>query len=126
MHQSRLGAVVIDCKTDDLDTAASFWASALGCAPKRSDDPDNVNYVKLESRAGEVQLLVQKVDHPSRVHIDIETNDIEAEVKRLEKLGAKRIGMVKRWCVMEAPSGQRFCVVSPQRSNFESEANVWR
>ncbi len=126
MHKSRLGALVIDCDTKDLDSEASFWGQALGCTPKRSSDPDDANYIKLENRPGEVQMLLQKVDHPSRVHIDIETDDIEAEVKRLEKLGAKRIGMVKRWCVMEAPSGHRFCVVSPQRSTFEEEANTWQ
>ena len=126
MHKSRLGALVIDCDTQDLDAEASFWGKALGCTLKRSSDPVDANYIKLENRPGEVQMLLQKVDHPSRVHIDIETDDIEAEVKRLEKLGAKRIGTVKRWCVMEAPSGHRFCVVSPQRSTFEEEANTWK
>jgi len=70
-------------------------------------------------------VILQAVDHPSRVHIDIETDDVEAEVARLEKLGAKRLGTVKRWVVMEAPSGHRFCVVRPQRSGFPGGANVW-
>jgi hypothetical protein len=59
------------------------------------------------------------------VHLDIETNDIEAEVVRLEALGARRVEQVKRWWVMEAPTGQRFCVVPPQRPDFEDKANVW-
>lgn len=125
MHKSRLGGIIIDCRTENIDADARFWANALGLEAKRSTDPDDVNYVALKGPAEEIQIEVQKVDHPSRVHIDIETDDIEAEVKRLEKLGAKRIGMVKRWCVMEAPSGHRFCVVSPQRSTFEEEANTW-
>ena len=54
------------------------------------------------------------------------SDDIEAEVRRLEKLGAKRIDNVRTWCVMEAPSGQRFCVIRPQRSSFEDEANTWQ
>ena len=54
-----------------------------------------------------------------------ETDDVEAEVSRLEELGAKRIAQVKRWWVMEAPTGQRFCVVRPQRADFEVGANVW-
>jgi uncharacterized protein len=70
-------------------------------------------------------VLVQSVSHPSRVHIDIETDDQLAEVARLEKLGARRVQHVKRWWVMEAPTGQRFCVVNPQRADFESEAHVW-
>jgi hypothetical protein len=59
------------------------------------------------------------------VHLDIESDDIEAEVRRLEKLGARRIGMVKSWCVLEAPTGQRFCVVRPQRPDFAAKANTW-
>ena len=124
MHRSRLGAIVIDCQTDDLDAAADFWSQALGC-PQKSDEPVDEKYVGLETDPNELQVEVQKVDHPSRVHLDIESDDIEAEVRRLEELGAKRLEWVKSWWVMEAPTGQRFCVIEPQRSEFASEANVW-
>jgi hypothetical protein len=56
------------------------------------------------------------VDHESRVHIDIETDDIPAEVARLEQLGASVVDRLERWVVMRAPSGQRFCVVRVQRA----------
>ena len=124
MHKSRLGAVVIDCETDDLDREARFWSQALGSAPKRSDHPEARNYVKLVGPPGEVKVL-QEVDHPSRVHIDIETDDIDAEAARLEKLGATRVARIKRWWVMEAPSGHRFCVVPPQRPDFDEGAKEW-
>ena len=91
---------------------------------ERLDHPNDVNYRKLATPPQEIAILVQAVAHPSRVHIDIETDEIEAELKRLESLGAKR-AQVKRWWVMEAPTGQRFCVVRPQRSHFEAAANVW-
>ncbi len=58
-----------------------------------------------------MQIEVQTVQHESRVHLDIAADDVEAEVKRIEKLGAKRVANVKHWVVMEAPTGQRFCVV---------------
>lgn len=125
MHRSRLGAIIIDCRTDDLDDAARFWGHALGYPTRRPDGPEDDNYVVLETEPNEVQVEVQSVDHPSRVHIDIETDDLEAEVQRLEKLGAKRVEWVKSWWVMEAPTGQRFCVIEPQRSEFAREANVW-
>jgi hypothetical protein len=79
----------------------------------------------LNTPDGDIQVLLQKVDHPSRVHLDIETDDIEAEVQRLEKLGARRVKQLPRWWVMEAPSGQRFCVVAPQRTDFDEGANQW-
>jgi hypothetical protein len=59
------------------------------------------------------------------VHIDIEADDVDAEVRRLEALGAKRVHHLKRWWVMQAPTGQRFCVVRPQRPDFKSQANEW-
>jgi hypothetical protein len=68
---------------------------------------------------------MRRVQHPSRVHIDIETDDIGAEVARLEALGARRVAQVKRWWVMEAPTRQRFCVVRPQRADFDEHANAW-
>jgi hypothetical protein len=60
------------------------------------------------------------------VHLDIETDDIEAEVARLEKLGARRLKKIETWVVMEAPTGQRFCVVRAKRGNFTTEANAWK
>ena len=123
MHKSRLGGIIIDCRTDNLDADAEFWSKALGLNARRSPKPEDVNYVELAGSPEEIHVEVQKVDHPSRVHIDIEADDIEAEVTRLEKLGARRIGMVRTWFVMEAPSGHRFCVVQPQRSTFGEESN---
>ena len=121
MHKSRLGVVVIDCQADDLDAANAFWSAALD---RKVDEADG-KYTVLEGPAGEPKVLLQKVDHPSRVHLDIETDDLEAEVARLEKLGATRIGAVKRWVVMQAPTGHRFCVVMPQRPDFDEGATQW-
>jgi glyoxalase superfamily protein len=72
-----------------------------------------------------LHVEVQAVTHPSRVHLDIETDDIEAEVRRLETLGAKRVAQVGSWWVMEAPTGQRFCVVRVQSPRFADEASTW-
>jgi predicted enzyme related to lactoylglutathione lyase len=125
MHKSRLGTIAIDCQTEQVDAAAAFWSRALGWDSEPLADPDDAAYRKLATPPQEVKVLVQAVAHPSRVHIDIETDDIEAEVTRLEQLGATRVARVKRWWVMEAPTGQRFCVVRPQRPDFEAAANVW-
>jgi hypothetical protein len=109
MHKSRLAGFIIDCRTEDLEGATRFWSAALGLAVRAApEDP-----------------LYYTLGHPSRVHLDIEADDIEAEVRRLEGLGARRIGAVKGWYVMEAPTGQRFCVVRPQRADFATKANRW-
>ena len=125
MHRSQLAGFIIDCQTTDLDTAAAFWSAALGLSEHRHADPAEASYVELETRPGDLHIEVQQVDHPSRVHLDIETDDIEAEVRRLEALGARRIAAVRRWVVMEAPTGQRFCVVRAARANFVEQANTW-
>ena len=124
MHKSRLGTIVIDCQTDDLDAAASFWSQALGTRAHPLD-PSFSNYREFDMPADQPKVLVQQVAHPSRVHIDIETDDVAAEVARLEQLGAKRVAQVKTWWVMESPTGQRFCVVRPQRQDFAERAKVW-
>lgn len=125
MHRSRLAGFIIDCETDDLDSAAEFWGKALGYSISRSDDPAESDYVMMATPDDEIHIEIQKVSHASRLHLDIEADDIEAEVDRLEKLGAKRIARVRRWWVMEAPTGQRFCVVHPTRRDFESKATAW-
>ena len=125
MHRSRLCALLIDCRTEDIDAAARFWAEALG----RAVDPDHPgtrgNYRMLATPPDEPIVQLQRVDHESRVHIDIETDDIPAEVARLEKLGARVAERLPRWVVMQAPTGQRFCVVRVQRPGFLKNANVW-
>ncbi len=125
MHKSRLAGFIIDCRTDDLDAAARFWSRALGLELRASAAAEDTGYRLLATPADQPHLEVQQVDHPSRVHLDIEADDLEAEVARLEQLGAKRIGAVRSWYVMEAPTGQRFCVVRPQRPDFAARANSW-
>lgn len=126
MHHSRLSTFVIDCQLVDVDAAASFWSAALGRAVVPLADPSD-RYRELFAREEEPMILVQQVDHPSRIHLDIEADDLEAEVKRLEAIGARRVGFVKRWWVMEAPTGQRFCVVNPQRGPLAGKpgVNAW-
>jgi catechol 2,3-dioxygenase-like lactoylglutathione lyase family enzyme len=116
---------LIDCKTSDVDGAARFWADALGRPVDRDHPGTRDNYVMLETPPDEPLVQIQRVDHDSRVHIDIETDDIAAEVTRLTKLGAKVVDHLERWVVMEAPTGQRFCVVRVQRPGFPKNANRW-
>ena len=125
MHRSRLCAVLIDCRTSDLDAAARFWGEALGRAVDPNHPSSRGNYRMLATPPDEPIVEIQRVDHPSRVHLDIESDDITAEVARLSKLGATVVDRLERWVVMEAPSGQRFCVVRVQRPGFPKNANSW-
>lgn len=125
MHHSRLCAVLIDCNVSDVDAAARFWAEALG-RPVDLDHPGSRDsYRMLATPPDEPIVQIQRVDHESRAHIDIESDDIPAEVARLEKLGATLVSRLERWVVMMAPTGQRFCVVRVQRPGFPKNANRW-
>ena len=125
MHKSRLSGFIIDCQTEDQQSAADFWSRALGFDTVSSDDPADKNYTLLETGDDDLDVELQRVDHPSGVHLDIGSDDVEAEVTRLEALGARRIKSVRDWWVMESPSGHRFCVVPMQASDFERRSNVW-
>jgi hypothetical protein len=108
MHHSRLAGFILDCRDADPASAAGFWGAALGLGVLGDDGP---GYVRLDGSPHGLTIEVQRVAHESRVHLDIESNDVEAEAARLERLGARRVANVKTWIVMEAPTGQRFCVV---------------
>ena len=125
MHRSRLNGLLIDCNTEDIEAAARFWAEALGRPIDREDPGTRGNYVMLKTPPDEVSIQIQRVGHESRVHLDIETDDIPAEVARLEKLGATVDKRLERWVVMRAPTGQRFCVVRVQRDGCPKGATAW-
>ncbi len=121
-HRSRLGCIVIDCTADRVEEAARFWAAALGGEYELDGEG---KYAEISDQ-GEIKVLVQAVGHEPRVHIDLEADDKEAEVARLERLGARIVARIKRWVVMEAPTGHRFCVVNPQSATFERRARRWQ
>ena len=126
MHKSKLAGFIIDCRTDDLEVAAGFWGGALGLTARELPGNEGKLYKRLSGAAAHgLDIEVQIVEHPSRVHLDIETDDIEAEVLRLETLGAKRIQAVNSWWVLEAPTGQRFCVVRASTPDFDQLATRW-
>jgi hypothetical protein len=125
MHRSRINGLLIDCNTDDIDAAARFWAAALARPVDLEHRGSRGNYRMLATAPGELSIQLQRVEHESRVHLDIETDDIPAEVARLEQLGASVDRRMERWVVMRAPTGHRFCVVRVQREGFPAGATSW-
>jgi predicted enzyme related to lactoylglutathione lyase len=126
-HRSRLAGFIIDCEGGSLSEAAGFWSEALGLAVLDPDEGGEDKYARLAQGPGGLHIEVQKVTHPSRVHLDIESDDIEAEVARLTALGASEVSRPHdaRWIVMQAPTGQRFCVVRPQQGRGDEDWNDW-
>lgn len=126
-HKSRLAGFMIDCQGGDLAEAAAFWSQAIGLDVLDPDEDGLDRYALLDKLRGDLHVEVQKVEHESRVHLDIETDDIEAEVARLTGLGAREVSRPHngRWVVMQAPTGHRFCVVRPKARLTNVNASRW-
>ena len=124
MHRSRLTCALVDVPPEFFEAETTFWSGALG-RPAETDD-NNPEYADLGEVFPGIQLMVQSVEASGRVHLDIETDDVEAEVERLETLGATRVQKVKSWWVMRDPAGLLFCVVRVQLPEaFEAHARSW-
>lgn len=109
-HYSRLYAIVLDVPAADHDTTVTFWRGALGTPLERVERYPEFHGAKLPTH--DLLLLAQQVgDGAPGVHVDIHTDDLDAEVTRLEVLGATRIEHHDRWWVMRDPAGVTFCVV---------------
>ena len=129
MHHSRISTVLIDCDEADFERSLEFWSRALGREPLPTDDEPDPRYVSLRGRVGGEGgpiVLLQRVPPAERAyHLDIETDDVEAEVARLEELGARVKARISRHVVMLAPSGHAFCVVPVHRGDFPVKAAAW-
>lgn len=124
-HYSRLSNVVIDVPPADHDRELAFWRSASGLALTAIDRYPE--YHASELRGQDVGLLIQRLDDgEGRVHVDIHTDDQAAELARLERLGAVRVGHVKDWWVLRDPAGLLFCIVPvPAGSLHDGNAQRW-
>ena len=124
MHRSRLTAALADVPPDLFAPETTFWSGALGRPAETVES--NPEYADLGEVFPGMGFMVQSVGASARVHLDIETDDVEAEVQRLESLGATRVEPVKSWWVMRDPAGLLFCVVRVQLPEaFAAHAHTW-
>ena len=91
---------MIDCPPEGMEAGVDFWGKALNMPP-RSGYSDSNPYVFLQGRAGRFYVVMQRVEDEARVHRDFETDDVEAEVRRLEALGARRKEQMGSFWIME-------------------------
>ena len=110
-----LGAVVVDVPDDAIERTVAFWSSALELDPQTAvHKPPFRELPGVVGPGGEVQLLVQSVGPGTapRVHVDLFASDTAAEVRRLEALGARCVGVLADWTILRDPVGNLLCVVS--------------
>src|SRR5215203_3721983 len=119
-HRSRLCHFVIDC--DDLDGAVEFWSAVLDATEEPLAETSRDIYRRLRLPDSEVRVLLQRTHDEkvakSRMHVDLETDDVEAEVQRLEGLGATRYDHQQErdhdFWVLRDPWGNEFCVLQAE------------
>ncbi len=124
MHRSRLHVVLIDSAPEVADAELAFWAAAVGTEPVPEEGTPFSTIAPLGS--GKVLAHQRLEDGLSRIHLDIETDDTDAEVRRLEAAGAARVGEYDGCIHLRDPAGLIFCVVPVQSDDFEQQATVWQ
>ncbi len=132
MHRSRLCHFVID--VSDLDQGVSFWSAALNAAEELVPENSRHIYRKLRIPDSGVRVLLQKTGDEKtgkeRMHLDLESDDVEAEVGRLEALGAIRWDhQVERgfdFWVLRDPWGNEFCVLQPEFPDLLDRQEPWK
>ena len=126
MHRSRIGLVLIDHAEEDSEAALAFWGGVQGVTPA-DGDADTPEYRSLGT-IGSVAVWSQRTGSgtPPRVHLDVETDDVPAEVARVLALGATVLEERKGYTILQDPAGMVFCVVPVQTGeDFEREAHTW-
>src|SRR3954454_23940298 len=125
MHRSRVSTFLIDVRRDEVDAATTFWSEAPGVRTSSPDgEPQVITFPNATLGYG---AEIQSVHDEPRYHLDIETDDVPAEVARLTELGAVEIADWQGCHTLKAPGGHLFCVI-PMHSDpasFEQHATVW-
>lgn len=131
MHRSRVAHFVID--VSDLEQGVSFWSAALDAVEEPLPEISRHIYRHLRLPDSEIRILLQKTSDiktsKERMHLDLETDDIEQEVRRLEALGAKRWDHQQErgfeFWVLQDPWGNEFCVLQPEFPDLLARRRPW-
>jgi predicted enzyme related to lactoylglutathione lyase len=109
MHRSALGAFSIDVPSSHFEVSTAFWSAALATTSRVGTE--HHEYRPLARGFGGLEGFLQDVgETPPRVHLDVHTDDVEAEVARLVGLGATEVARHGVWVVLSDPAGMAFCV----------------
>ncbi|MGN6794221.1 MAG: VOC family protein [Streptosporangiaceae bacterium] len=124
-HYSRLCKIVIDVPQEVHGQELAFWQEATG--QEMIQAAKYPEYHGTELPGQEVGLLIQRIGGgQSRMHVDIHTDDMEAEISRLEALGAKREFKAHEWWIMSDPAGLLFCVIPDKPGSLHDQnAHRW-
>lgn len=124
MHRSRLSTLLIDVPAHEATRSAAFWSAALGAPARPTDEPQ---FTDLPGAVPGLVTSVQAIAGQARYHVDIETDDVDAEVARLVDLGATEESSWQGCRTLRAPGGHLLCVipVHSEPHDFDRHAHTW-
>jgi hypothetical protein len=117
MHRILLRELVIDAPSDTFAATRDFWAAALLTeARQMTHYPE---FTPLTDPASLPAVGLQDIGSDrARFHVDVESDDVPAEVARLVGLGAEEVSQGPTWVVLRDPAGLLFCVVPAESADF--------
>lgn len=130
-HRSRLCQFVIDC--DDLDQGVVFWSAVLDAVEEAVSAQSRHIYRRLRLPDSDIRLLLQRTgdaaESKSPIHLDLESDDVEAEVRRLVALGAVRWDHQQErgydFWVLRDPWSNEFCVLQSEFPELLARRRPW-
>jgi predicted enzyme related to lactoylglutathione lyase len=131
MHRSRVCQFVID--VSDLDQGVTFWTAVVDGVEEETSEASRHIYRRIRLPDSEIRILLQKTGDrkisKERMHIDLETDNVEAEVERLEALGAVRWDHQQErgfdfWVVRD-PWGNEFCILQEEFPELLADRRAW-
>jgi catechol 2,3-dioxygenase-like lactoylglutathione lyase family enzyme len=108
----RLGSTVINCA--DLEAMTDFWSRALALEPNHREPTDEFRVLRGTAVNVSLQLATTPVTARDQMHLDLYSDEVDAEVERLRGLGARFERRVEEpddlYVVLLDPEGNEFCV----------------
>lgn len=125
MHRSRVSTLLIDVPADEVAQAVTFWSGALGVTARSV--PGEPQFTSLAHGVGTLVTAVQSIGDAQRYHLDFETDNLDAEQRRLEALGAVEVSRWLECRTLRAPGGHLLCVipVHSEPQEFADHAHIW-
>ncbi len=115
---------VLDVPAEQVAAVDAFWSRALGWS---IGDPwsQHPEFHSLLPPIGDSHVLVQTIEGPLRLHLDLYTTAVDSEADRVVDLGGTRVARHEHWQVLTSPGGLQFCVVTSEGERDRPPVQEW-
>lgn len=108
---SLVDQVCLDIRPEQFEAEARFWSMLTGWPHVEGGSPE---FEWIPPPPGQpLRVLLQRVDEeagPVRLHLDLASEDRDAEVARHVKLGGRVLRRTEHWTTLLDPSGRAYCI----------------